>query len=184
MKRYLTDIGTLSEKLCSEPYVYDAIVIGSGLAGLYCALNLSSELEVALVCAAGIENSSSYLAQGGIAAVIEKTDSYEAHFDDTMAAGANICDEDTVRVLVSQGPSDIAALEKLGVPFDRTQDGALRTTREGGHTHRRIVHCGGDATGREATKTLYERACEKENVHRIDSYLVDILTNDERHTVS
>ena len=98
------------------------------------------------------DKSNSWLAQGGIAAVIDPKDHFESHVEDTLKAGAGMCDVDAVETLVREGPENIRELVELDVPFDTNPEGELMITREGGHSCRRIVHCGGDATGRETTR--------------------------------
>ncbi|NLN54919.1 MAG: L-aspartate oxidase [Clostridiales bacterium] len=164
-----------------DVFHYDAVVVGAGIAGLYAALHISPEYKVAVIAKAHIEDSNSYLAQGGIAAVTTRDDTYIAHIEDTLKAGAGLCDRKAVEVLVEEGPSDIEQLIKMAVPFDINADGDLLITREGGHTRRRILHCGGDATGRETTKQLGMIALQRENLDfHFNTYLVDILTEDER----
>ena len=157
---------------------YDVVVVGAGMAGLYCALKLDSKLSVALVTKGGFEIGSSWLAQGGIAAVTKADDCYEDHIQNTLVAGAGHCDEKAVEVLVKEGPSDIQELIKIGVPFDRDENGEIIVTREGGHNRRRILHCGGDATGKLMTKRMGEAVLEKDNVEVLfDTYFVDVLTD-------
>ena len=159
---------------------YDVLIVGGGLAGLYAALNLSKNLSVALVVKTDFEAGSSWLAQGGMAAVVPKGgDTTESHLNDTLTAGAGHCKETAVRVLVKEGPSDIRQLAAMGVPFDREPDGSFHATREGGHSHNRIVHCGGDATGMQAVKRLGELVLLRSNITvYFRHYLVDILTDD------
>ncbi|MDD4125668.1 MAG: L-aspartate oxidase, partial [Eubacteriales bacterium] len=160
---------------------YDTVVVGAGIAGLYAALHISPEHSVAVLAKAHIEDSNSYLAQGGIAAVTTKDDTYIAHIEDTLKAGAGLCDRKAVEVLVEEGPSDIEELISMQVPFDINADGDLLITREGGHRQRRVLHCGGDATGRETTKQLGMIALQRENLHfHFNTYLVDILTENDR----
>ena len=131
-----------------------------------------------------MEISNSWLAQGGIAAAISRDDDPELHFKDTLVAGAGLCDERAVHVLVSEGPSDILKLVSMNVPFDLKEDGNLQITREGGHGKNRIVHAGGDATGRETVKALAFLASQKKNIEFMDnSFFVDIIT-DESGAVS
>ncbi len=163
----------------SDIYNFDAIIVGSGIAGLYCALHLNTEMQVAVITKANISESNSYLAQGGIAAVISKEDQFIGHIQDTLVAGAGLCDENAVKVLVEEGPENIRELIEMQIPFDVNSEGDLLITKEGGHHMRRIVHCGGDATGKETTKQLGRLASTKENLHFfMESYLVDILTDD------
>jgi len=172
-RRLLPDFN--GEKL--QAYNFDVLVIGTGVAGLYAALNLDDDLEVGVVTKSNIDESNSYLAQGGIAAVMTSDDNFENHIEDTLVAGAGLCNVEAVKVLCEEGPADIRRLIEMQVPFDVNEDGDLQITREGGHHHRRIVHCGGDATGRETTKQLGKIALKKENLHFFfDTYLVDIIT--------
>lgn len=176
MRKYLYND---TAKDCDQ-YDFDVVVIGSGIAGLYCALHLNSEFQVAVVTKANIDESNSYLAQGGIAAVISKEDQFINHIQDTLTAGAGLCDEAAVKVLVEEGPENIHELIDMHIPFDVNAEGDLLITREGGHHMRRIVHCGGDATGKETTKQLGRLAYTKENLHFfLESFMVDILTDDE-----
>lgn len=163
-----------------DSYSFDAVVVGSGIAGLYCALHLDAGMQVAVITKANIDESNSYLAQGGIAAVVSKDDQFIGHIQDTLVAGAGLCDERAVKVLVEEGPENIKELIDMQIPFDVNSEGDLLITREGGHHMHRIVHCGGDATGKETTKQLGRLAYTKENLHFfMESYLVDILTDDE-----
>jgi len=143
---------------------FDVVIIGCGIAGIYSALNIDKSKRIAIINKGEIKSGSSYYAQGGIAAVISANDSYNLHIEDTLNAGAGLCDEEAVKVLVNEGPENIRELVKLNVPFDVNSEGELLITKEGGHRERRIVHCGGDATGRETTKQLYHIACGKENI--------------------
>lgn len=148
-----------------DAYDFDVIIVGTGVAGLYSALHIDPSLQVALVTKANIDESNSFLAQGGIAAVMTPDDNYVNHIDDTLKAGAGLCNVDAVRVLVEEGPENIRTLIDMQVPFDVNADGDLQITREGGHRMRRIVHCGGDATGKETTMQLGRIALGRENLH-------------------
>jgi len=160
---------------------FDALIIGAGIAGLYAALNLDSRLSCAILAKEGIDISNSWLAQGGIAAAVAKGDRPRLHFEDTIAAGAGLCDEQAVRVLVDEGPGDIATLVELNVPFDLNPDGDLQISREGGHRLSRVVHAHGDATGRETVKTLAALAAQRPNITLMENaFLVDILTREGR----
>jgi L-aspartate oxidase len=158
---------------------YDVVIAGSGVAGLYCALNLQPGLRCAVLNKLGAEESNSVYAQGGIASVTLSGDSLQSHFDDTIEAGAGLCDEKAVYLLVTEGPDDIRRLTELGVPFDRDANGDIAVSTEGAHSHNRILHCGGDATGRYVTKTLYENAKARQNIEILDNtMLVDVLTDE------
>jgi L-aspartate oxidase len=118
-------------------------------------------------------------AQGGVAAVMQPAefDNMENHFKDTIVAGAGLCDEKAVRVLVGEAWSNIEELIKIGVPFD-TDNGTFLLTKEGGHGKNRILHCGGDATGLHLTRSLYEESVRRSNIKIINyMFLTDILTN-------
>ena len=158
--RYLTDFDT--QKIESEKW--DVVIIGSGIAGLYSAVNLDPSLKVCILSKETMDENNSYLAQGGIAAAIGADDLPEYHFTDTIKAGAGHCDEEAVNVLVEEAPKDIDILCKLGTNFDRNSDGTLTTTREGGHGRFRIVHALGDATGKEVVDSLLRVCRKKENI--------------------
>ncbi|MGM9522122.1 MAG: L-aspartate oxidase [Oscillospiraceae bacterium] len=157
---------------------YDVVVIGAGIAGLYSALNLDSKLTCCIFAKETIDISNSWLAQGGIAAATSPDDDPELHFKDTLVAGAGLCDEAAVHVLVDEGPQDIRQLISMNVPFDLTESGELDRTREGGHHKNRILHAGGDATGRETVKTLAFIASQRSNIlFRDNTFFVDVLTD-------
>jgi L-aspartate oxidase len=159
---------------------YDVVVVGAGIAGLYSALNLSPELSCCVFAKETIEISNSWLAQGGIAAATSPDDDPELHFKDTLVAGAGLCDEAAVHVLVDEGPKDIKQLIAMNVPFDLTESGELDRTREGGHHMNRILHAGGDATGRETVKALAFIASGRDNItFRDNTFFVDVLTDDD-----
>lgn len=167
-----------NEKVEGEPRYFDVVIIGSGVAGLYAALNLDPRISCGVVTKSELENSNSWYAQGGIAAVTKADDRTEDHFNDTMKAGAQICDPKAVDVLVHRGPEEIRRLVEMNVPFDHDEDGNLLVTREGGHGTRRILHCGGDATGRETLKALEHEAKARKNIKIMGkTLLVDILTD-------
>jgi L-aspartate oxidase len=134
----------------------DVVVVGSGIAGLTCALHLrEAGLHVTVVTKVNIDDGSTRWAQGGIAAVLDPLDTPQAHAQDTMVAGVGLCDPDAVDVLVREGPSRVRELIRLGATFDRNPDGSLMLAREGGHRAKRIVHAGGDATGAEVQRALH-----------------------------
>ncbi|GAA2134238.1 L-aspartate oxidase [Actinomadura napierensis] len=132
----------------------DVVVIGSGIAGLVAALRCRPHGRVLLVTKALLDAGSTRWAQGGIASALAPDDSPDDHLADTLTAGVGLCDEAAVRTLVTEGPDAVRGLIELGAAFDRTGDGAIALTREGGHHRRRIAHAGGDATGAEISRAL------------------------------
>lgn len=177
MRRYLYPaLASLSQLPKKE---FDVIVVGSGIAGLYAALNLDSKNQVAILTKNELKDSSSWQAQGGIAAVLTEEDCFQLHMEDTLAAGAGLCKEEAVKVLVEEGPENIHILEEWEVPFDYNESGRLILGREGGHRLRRIAHCDGDATGRETTKRLGEIILTRENIHpHFRHTMVDLITDE------
>lgn len=155
----------------------DTLVIGSGVAGLRAALAAAEHGEVIVVAKDDLEKSNTAWAQGGIAAVLAPDDSAEEHIADTLAAGAGLCVEDTVRTLVAEGPHEVEQLIALGMRFDRDAAGALALTREGGHARRRIVHTDGDATGRELSRALLAACRAHPRIRLFDRcFALDLLT--------
>ncbi len=134
----------------------DVIVIGSGAAGLAAALAARPVRQVLIVTKDVLSAGSTAWAQGGLAGVLDPTDSLEEHVADTLAAGAGFCDEQVVRRLVEEAPTAIRYLMQLGAAFDPGADGNVALTREGGHSRNRIVHSGGDRSGAEVQRTLDE----------------------------
>jgi len=133
----------------------DVIVVGSGIAGLTAALRLRQRVDrVLLVTKTVLPEGSTQWAQGGIAAALDPADSPDEHLRDTLVAGAGVCDQEAVRILVSEGPARVRELVALGTEFDRGPDGEISLTREGGHHRDRIAHAGGDATGKEISRAL------------------------------
>lgn len=133
----------------------DLVVVGGGVAGLTAARAASLRgLRVLTVSKGGPTDTSTQYAQGGIAVVAPTGDSVDAHVADTLAAGGGLCDEAAVRSIVAAGPDAVEALTDLGAVFDRGRDGEVARTREGGHSTRRIIHAGGDATGAEIQRAL------------------------------
>lgn len=155
----------------------DVIVVGSGVAGLTAAIQARAcGYSVLLVTKSNISEGSTRWAQGGIAAALDPNDSPEDHWKDTVIAGAGLCDADAVRVLVSEGPHAIRRLIARGANFDKTDDGSLALTREGGHHKDRIAHAGGDATGAEISRALVDAVRLDENIEVIEHALVlDVL---------
>jgi len=132
---------------------YDFIIIGSGIAGLYIALMAREHGSVLILTKGSIDECNTKYAPGGVAAAIGRTDSPDLHFADTIAAGAGLCDEESVRILTEEAADRIADLIRIGVPFD-TVDGHIALTKEAAHSTPRILHAGGDATGGRIEDTL------------------------------
>lgn len=150
---------------------FDTVVIGSGLAGLSAGYHSSKSGSVAIVTKSQLDVSNSYYAQGGIAAAIASDDSPEQHAQDTMLTGRGICDKDAVEVLVNEGRDCVKELIDLGMQFDK-QNGKYVLGLEGGHTKRRILHAGGDATGKELTCFKLRLIKEKKNVEAFEYVVV------------
>ena len=137
----------------TTPQQYDYIIVGSGIAGLYTALLAQEHGTVLLLTKGSVEDCNTRFAQGGIAAAIGAGDSPQLHMQDTLAAGAGLCDPEAARVLATDGPQAIADLVRLGVGFDTAQ-GEVALAREGAHSVPRVLHAGGDSTGAHIELTL------------------------------
>jgi L-aspartate oxidase len=154
----------------------DIVVVGSGVAGLTTALQARRSGTVLLVTKAHLDDGSTRWAQGGIAAALGGEDTPEQHLRDTLVAGAGLCDEEAVRVLVTEGPAAVRRLIAEGASFDRDDSGELQLTREGGHHRDRIIHAGGDATGAEVSRALVEAVVADPAIEVIEHALViDLL---------
>ncbi|MCX7747299.1 MAG: L-aspartate oxidase [Clostridia bacterium] len=170
--RYLIDFNT--EHLENE--YYDVVIIGSGIAGVYTALEIPEEYKVAILTKETIDISNSVLAQGGIAVSLDEEDSPELHFKDTIYAGAGLCNEESVWVLVNEAASNIKCLCQYGVNFDRKSPKELSLTREGAHSKNRIIHAG-DTTGKEVCDKLTSVVRTRNNVTiRERTFVLDLLT--------
>ena len=158
----------------------DAVVVGSGVAGLTAALHARrTGRRVLLVTKGRVEEGSTVWAQGGIAAALADDDTPDEHLHDTLVAGAGLCDVDAVRVLVTEGPAAVRSLIGLGAHFDVDATGALALTREGGHLRDRIAHAGGDATGAEVSRALVAAVALDPGIELIEGALVLDLLRDE-----
>ncbi|MCG7560431.1 MULTISPECIES: L-aspartate oxidase [Pseudoalteromonas] len=159
----------------------DVIIVGSGAAGLSLALSLANTCRVTVLSKGELREGSTLYAQGGIAAVFDKkNDSIESHVDDTLAAGAGLCDREAVHYTASNAKQCLKWLIEQGVPFDMEFDSKGRErfhlTREGGHSHRRILHAA-DATGKAVQSTLIERVQEHPNILLLEQYnAIDLIT--------
>ncbi|MFF8613725.1 L-aspartate oxidase [Streptomyces sp. NPDC015350] len=161
----------------------DVVVVGSGVAGLTAALRCAAAgLATVVVTKARLDDGSTRWAQGGIAAALGEGDTPQQHLDDTLVAGAGLCDEDAVRTLVTEGPDAVRRLIATGARFDTTDGGDIALTREGGHHRSRIAHAGGDATGAEISRALVD-AVRAAALHTVENALVlDLLTDAEGRT--
>jgi len=157
---------------------YDYIIVGSGLAGLYAAYRASTYGRVALLTKSNIRESNSYFAQGGIAAVTGEDDAPVYHFQDTITAGRGLCDYPPVRILVNEGPERIQELINEGMHFD-TENGTLALGLEGGHHQKRILHAGGDATGRLVTDFVINKVEQCPTIEVFDNHAAIDLLQDE-----
>jgi L-aspartate oxidase len=156
----------------------DVLVIGGGVAGLRAALGIPAHLRTLVVTKDEIRESNSQYAQGGIAGVLAPDDRFDDHIADTIAAGKGLCDTDVVEQIVREAPERIAELISWGTEFDKV-DGQVALTREGGHSHARIVHALGDATGREIMRAIIHRARTVSNVKIWqNSFTIDLLTHE------
>ncbi len=158
----------------------DILIIGGGAAGLTLALQLADRVQVTMVCKGPLNESSTYYAQGGIAAVLDAGDSVDKHVADTLNAGAGLCHEDVVRYAVENSTVAIDWLIEQGVPFTQNESGPAKyhLTREGGHSHRRIIHAA-DATGKAVSDTLANNAHAHPNINFLPSRVaVDLITEE------
>ena len=157
---------------------FDTLIIGSGLAGLTLALKLAEQQKVGLITKKSLLDGASGQAQGGIAAVLSGEDSLDAHIHDTLIAGAGLCDKAVTRYVVEHGKAAIDWLLSEGVPFTKDQSSEMgyHLTREGGHSHRRIIHAA-DATGHVVQETLATRVLRHPNITVLENYMsVDLIT--------
>jgi L-aspartate oxidase len=173
-QRYLVQFGPKQ-----TPHLFtDLLVIGAGIAGLRAALAAPPGLGVLVVTKDSIQQSNSRYAQGGIAGVLSPEDRFENHIEDTLTAGAGLCDRAIVEFVVREAPQQINDLIQWGTHFDE-EDGRIALTREGGHSHRRIVHALGDATGFEVMRAIIERARQAPNLTLWDeTFTIDLLTHE------
>lgn len=156
---------------------FDVIIVGSGGAGLTLALSMPQHFKIAVLAKSALTDASTYYAQGGVAAVLDETDSIEQHINDTMIAGSFLCEKDAVKQTVEGGQASVDFLLKQGVKFTLDEQDQLHLTREGGHSQRRIIHAA-DATGKAISTTLVEQAKEKQNIYIFENYTaIDLITS-------
>lgn len=155
---------------------FDVIIVGSGGAGLSLALSLPAHYKIAVLAKSALTDASTFYAQGGVAAVLDETDSIQQHIDDTMIAGAHLCELNAVQQTVEGGKPSVDFLLEHGVQFTLDEQEQLHLTREGGHSQRRIIHAA-DATGRAISTTLVQRAREKQNIQIFENFVaIDLIT--------
>ncbi|MDG2278229.1 MAG: L-aspartate oxidase [Pseudomonadales bacterium] len=158
----------------SQRFSTDILIIGGGAAGLATALHLADHARVTVLSKGDITSGSSHWAQGGVAAVTTPEDSFDAHIADTLEAGAGLCDERVVSMVVEEAPAVIKALVESGVNFDQ-EDNEYHLTREGGHSMRRVLHVA-DATGKAITRTLTDQVLDHKNIDlKNDRLAIDLI---------
>jgi L-aspartate oxidase len=155
----------------------DVIIIGSGIAALMTAYYLHEDNNVIIFTKSNKERSNSWLAQGGVAAAVSKEDNWRCHYEDTMIAGCHHNDEQAVKILVREGPKQIQDLLSRGFRFDTDERGHLQLGREGAHQFRRILHAGGDATGRKLISFLLKKLINKVTIVEEEMVLELLITN-------
>lgn len=167
----------------THQYQHDVLIIGSGASGLSLALQLAEHANVAVLSKRELSEGATFYAQGGVSAVLDTCDSIDSHVADTLAAGAGLCDEDIVRFVVEHGRESVQWLNELGVNFTKVVDTDGNTDfhlhKEGGHSHRRIIHAL-DSTGRAIETTLENRAREHSNIELFEyRTAIDLITSDK-----
>jgi L-aspartate oxidase len=173
-RRYLVEIDTHRQ----PQILADCLVIGAGVGGLRAAIAAADAGDVLIVTKETRRDSNTFLAQGGIAAVLGEQDTFESHIEDTLATGCGLCDPKIVRLVVEEGPKRVLELLEWGAKFD-TVDGRLAFGREGGHSANRIIHAMGDSTGREIAECLLKKALSHPRIRLMENtFAIDVLTAD------
>src|SRR5947208_6166570 len=158
----------------------DILIIGARTGGIRAALEVPPDLHVLVLNKDRLDESNSTYAQGGIAGVLSPEDTFQNHIEDTHVAGAGLCDPEVVEMVIREAPQQINDLIRFGVKFD-LEGGGLALTREGGHSHRRIVHALGDATGFEVMRAIIERARQTANITLWEkTFTIDLLAHEGR----
>ncbi|MFN6050155.1 MAG: L-aspartate oxidase, partial [Planctomycetia bacterium] len=160
------------------PHVFtDILVIGGGIAGLRAALAVPDDLRVLVITKDKINQSNSSYAQGGIAGVMSPEDRFENHIEDTLVAGAGLCNAEIARMVVREAPGQIQDLVSMGTEFDK-HEGQIALGREGGHSHHRIVHALGDATGHEVMRAIIKQVRESDTIELWEkTFTLDLITH-------
>ncbi len=165
-------------------FQHDVLIIGGGAAGLSLALRIADQCSVAIITKGPSMDGSTYYAQGGVSAVLSGDDSFQSHIEDTINVGGSLSNKETIKYVVEHGPENIRWMQELGVPFSSEifKSGAreLHLTREGGHTHRRVVHAA-DATGKAISDTLENHARHHDNIAFYENHIaVDLITTEKQ----
>ncbi|MFV2003966.1 MAG: L-aspartate oxidase [Gammaproteobacteria bacterium] len=167
-----------------DTHQHDVLIIGGGASGLSLALHLADEYSVAIITKGPSKDGSTYYAQGGVSAVLSDTDSFDSHIKDTLNVGGSLSNDETVKFTIEHGPENIHWMQELGVPFssETFESGKkeLHLTREGGHSHRRVVHAA-DATGKAMSDTLENHARHHDNITFYEHHIaVDLITTEKQ----
>ncbi|MFP4456114.1 MAG: L-aspartate oxidase [Clostridia bacterium] len=175
--RYLINLDQFKiDDICET----NLLVLGSGVAGLYTALKTAMRGYKVTIVTKDFKESNTRYAQGGIAAVLDSiNDSYQDHITDTLNAGAGLCDKSAVEVMAKEGPKLVKELMELGTHFD-TEDGSIHLTKEGGHSHRRVLHSDGDQTGKEIARSLQEAVINNPLIDVQIGFAIDLVTKGNR----
>ncbi len=175
-RRYLINIDSVS----TNQLFTDCLIIGAGVAGLRAAIEAANTCNVTVVCKETLQDSNTWQAQGGIASVLDKADTFESHIDDTLGTGCGLCDPDVVELVVRRGPELIRQLLDWGAEFDLDHD-KIATTLEGGHSYPRVAHAHGDETGRIIAQTLINKVKHNPRIKIVENfYTIDLLTSDNK----
>jgi len=178
-RRYLVNIDSAS----TQQLFTDCLIVGAGVAGLRAAIEAAADCNVIIICKGAVQDSNTWNAQGGIASVLNKDDTFESHISDTLNTGCGLCCEKVVNLVVRQGPELVRQLLDWGAEFDLIGN-HIATTLEGGHTHPRIAHAHGDETGRIVSETLINQARQNPRIKILENfYTIDLLTNDDNDCV-
>lgn len=165
-------------------YQHDVLIVGGGAAGLSLALRIADQCSVAIITKGPSMDGSTYYAQGGVSAVLSREDSFQSHIEDTINVGGSLSNQETIKYVVEHGPENIRWMQELGVPFSseifKSGERELHLTREGGHTHRRVVHAA-DATGKAISDTLENHARHHDNITFYENHIaVDLITTEKQ----
>ena len=178
-RRYLVNV----DSRATHQLYTDCLVIGGGIAGLRAAIEASARCKVILVCKGKLQDSNTWKAQGGIASVLNKVDSFEAHIKDTLKTGCGLCDGQIVDKVVRRGPALIKQLIDWGTEFDRVK-GQIDIALEGGHSQARVAHAHGDETGRAIAQALINQCRQRNNIKILEDFFsIDLLTDQNQHCV-